>query len=57
MIHTAPIDVTNHSAARVNGSMLPLEEKNSRLANSESMSHGVAAGRKSSCSTKKPIAV
>jgi len=54
---TAPIELTNHSAAVVTGSMLCVVEKTRRVASSASMSGNRACGRKSSRSTAKPIAV
>jgi hypothetical protein len=54
---TAPIELTNHLAGVVTGSMFPLVVNTRRLKNSASMSIGLAAGTKSSCSTKNPTAV
>ncbi len=53
----APIELTNHDAGVLFGSMLPLVVKISRLKNSASMLIGLARGTKSSCRTKKPTAV
>ena len=55
--HTTPIELTNHSAVEVTGSMLPLVVNTSRLKNSDSMSIGLAVGTNSSWRTKKPTAV
>ena len=55
--HTTPMELTNHSAVEVTGSMLPLVVNTRRLKNSATMSIGVAVGTKSSWRTEKPTAV